>query len=58
MHENQKQRRYSSYIVLLEETKVTDHTDPDEHCGRSKQDTADIIVCQVLQEEKYTSMVT
>lgn len=41
----------SSHVVLLEETKVTNHADPDEHCGRSQQDTADIIVCQVLQEE-------
>lgn len=50
MHYAQKEKHESSYIVFLEETKVTNHTDPDEHCGCTQQDTADIIVCQVLQE--------
>lgn len=42
---------YYSYIIFLKESKVTDHTDPDKHRGCSQQDAADIIVCQVLQDE-------
>lgn len=47
----------SSHIVLIEETKVTNHTNPDEHRGCSKQDTADIIVCQVLQEQMQVAAI-
>lgn len=47
----------SSHIVLIEETKVTNHADPGEHCGCSKQDTADIIVGQVLQEQMQVATI-
>lgn len=40
-----------THIVLFEETKVTNHAKPDEQCGCPQQDTADIIVCQVLQDK-------
>ncbi len=54
----QKNKKYgSSYIVFLEETEVTDHTNPDEHCGCSQQDAADIIVCQVLEKERKHSEI-
>lgn len=52
MHYAKTKKHGSSYVVFLEETKVTNHADPDEHCGRTQQDTADIVVCQVLQEKR------
>lgn len=47
----------SSHIVLLEEAEVADDADPDEQRGCSQQDTADIIVCQVLHEKKWEIFV-
>lgn len=47
----------SSYIVFLEETKITNYTNPDEHCCCSQQDTADIVVCQVLQKERKHNLM-
>lgn len=52
MHCAKTKSSRSSYIVFLKEPEVTNHAEPDEHCGCSQQDTADIIVCQVLQEER------
>lgn len=40
------------YIIVLEVTQVSDDSDPDEKRGRSKQNAAEIVICDILRNEK------
>lgn len=40
------------YVICLEVTQVSDDANPDKERGRSKQNAAQIIICEILENEK------
>lgn len=45
------------YIIGLEVAQVSDDANPDKECRRSKQDAAQIVVCEILGNEKTDVLV-
>ena len=45
------------YIICLEVTQVSDDANPDIECRRSKQNAAQIVVCEILGNEKTDILV-
>lgn len=40
------------YIIFLEVTQVSDNSNPDEESRCSKQNAAQIVICEILRNEK------
>ena len=45
------------YIICLEVIQVSDDANPDKECRRSKQNAAQIVVCEILGNEKTDILV-